>query len=141
MIFKLAPPKIPATVDIHPVTLNLKSKGKWITCYIELPEGYNVADINVSTVVLNDTVPAELHPTEVGDYDNDTIPDLMVEFDRAEVISYILANVNMTELYEERFMTIPLTLTGYLYDGTPFQGSDTITIMLPTYGKRGIFPI
>jgi len=134
-------PLMHALIDIDPNTLNLRSKGKWITCYIELPEGYDVNGINVSTILLNGTVPAELHPTEVGDYDGDGVPDLMVKFDRAEVTSYILANVNMTKLIEEKFMTITLTITGELDDGTPFQGSDTITIMLPTHGKRGIFPL
>jgi len=33
-----------ATVDLDPDTLNLESKGKWITCYIELPEGYDTGD-------------------------------------------------------------------------------------------------
>jgi len=33
-----------ATVDLDPDTLNLESKGKWITCYIELPEGYGIGD-------------------------------------------------------------------------------------------------
>jgi len=132
---------IPATIDIDSDTLNLRSRGRWITAYIEFPEGYDVNDINVTTVMLNDTVSAELHSTEVEDYDGDGVPDLMVKFDRTEVTSYILANVNMTKLAEERFMTVTLTITGQLDDGTPFQGSDTITIMLPTHGKRGIFPI
>jgi len=94
------PPVITATVDIHPQTLNLRSRGKWITAFIELPEDYNVADINVSSIMLNDTIPAELRPLAIGDYDEDGIPDLMVKFDRAEVISCIIANVNMTELVE-----------------------------------------
>jgi len=142
-IWKMEAPKVKvkATVDIDPDALNLGIRGIWITCYIELPEGYNVSDTDVSTIMLNDTVPAELHPTEVGDYDGDGVPDFMVKFDEAEVISYILANINMTKLFEEKFMTITLTITGELTDGTPFQGSDTITIMLPSYGKRGTFPI
>jgi PKD repeat protein len=36
---------IPATIDCDPDTLNLKSEGEWITCYIELPEGYGVERI------------------------------------------------------------------------------------------------
>lgn len=124
-----------ATIDIHPDTLNLKSKGEWITCYIELSEGYDVSDINVTAVMLNDTIPAELHPVGIGDEDGDGIPDLMVKFDRSDVISYILANVNMTKLFEERFMTVTLTVTGYLNDDTPFQGSDTIKIL---YTPRGV---
>lgn len=122
---------IEATIDIDPNTLNLRSKGKWITAYIELPEGYNVADINVSSIMLNNTIPVEPKPMAVGDYDNDSIPDLMVKFDRAEVISYILANIDLTELIEERFMTITLTIIGYLYDGTPFQGRTAIKIIMP----------
>jgi len=114
-----------ATVDIRPEALNLHSKGKWITVYIEPPEGYNAAEINVSSIMLNDTVTAELRPKAIGDYDNDAIPDLMVKFDRDEVISYIIANI----IIEERFMTITLILTGRFNDGTLFQGSDTIRII------------
>ena len=136
------PPVITATVDIQPQTLNLRSRGKWITTYIELPEGYNVADINVSTIMLNDTVPVEPKPIAIGDYDNDTIPDLMVKFDRQQVINYIMANVDISRLYEERFMAITLTVTGKLNDGTPFQGSDIIKIILPMpRGLYKIFPI
>lgn len=132
---------ITATVDIDPDTLNLKSRGKWVTAYIELPEGYNVSDIDVSSIVLNNTVPAELRPTAIGDYDEDGIPDLMVKFERAEVTSYILANVNLTELFEEMFMTIILTVTGELENGTLFQGSDTFRIMRPSIGRPGLIPV
>jgi len=125
------PSVINATVDTNPHALNLRSRGRWITAYIELPEDYDVSDINVSTILLNDTIPAEVHPVGIGDYDEDGIPDLMVKFNRAEVISYILANVNM----KERFITITLTVTGRLNDGTPFQGSDTIRIL---YNPRGV---
>jgi len=73
------PPAISATVDIKPDTLNLKSKGKWITCYIELPEGYNVSDIDVSTVMLDGTILVDpAVPIQIGDCDNDSIPDLML---------------------------------------------------------------
>jgi len=126
-----APPAITAKVNIEPKTLNLRSRGRWITGYIELPEGYNVTDINVSSIMLNNTIPAKPKPKAVEDYDNDSIPDLMVKFDRAEVISYILTNVNIEELIEERFMTITLTITGYLNDGTPFQGSTKTKIIMP----------
>lgn len=125
-LIKLAPKVIQATAGIDPNTLNLRSKGKWITAYIEFPEGYDVHDINVSSILLNDTIPVDPSvPTAIGDYDNNGIPDLMIKFDRAEVISYILDNIDI----EERFATVTLTITGYLYDGTPFQGSNTIKII------------
>ena len=117
-----------AVIDIKPDALNLGSEGEWITAYIELPEGYNVADINISTVMLNGTIPVDpLAPTAMGDYDSDGVPDLMIKFDRATVISYIMGNIDI----EGRFATTTLTITGYLNDGTPFQGSDTIKIIMP----------
>jgi hypothetical protein len=121
-----------ANIDFNPDTLNLKSKGQWITAYIELPEGYDVNDINVSSIMLNATVPAEPTPTAIGDYDSDGIPDLMVKFDRASVQQYILDNVPT----EARFMTTVLTITGKLNDGTLFQGSGTIRIIFPMHYWR-----
>ena len=109
---------ISADVTIKPETLNLKSKGKWVTVYTELPAGYNVTEINVSTMMLNETVPAELHPTEIGDYDDDGIPDLMVKFDRQAVIAMLPVGD-----------AVNVTVTGKLYDGTPFEGSDTIRVI------------
>jgi len=124
------PSVINASVNVNPEALNLKSRGKWITAYIELPEDYNIQDINASTIMLNDTVSAEPKPITVGDHDEDGILDLMVKFDRASVISF-LANINKTKLFEERFMRVTLTITGYLKDGTPFQGTTTIRVLMP----------
>jgi len=120
-----------ATIDINPDTLNLLSEGKWITGYIELPGVCNVGDVNVSTILLNDSIPAETHPLGIGDENSNAIPDLMVKFDRAEVQSYVFANINVTKLAEERFMNITLTVTGTLNDGTQFRGSDTIKSVAP----------
>ncbi len=44
-------------VDIDPDTLNLDSKGKWITAYIEMSGGYDVRLIDKSTILLNDNDP------------------------------------------------------------------------------------
>lgn len=124
-------PSIPASIDVNPDTLNLMSNGKWITSYIELPEGYNVRNINASTVLLNNTIPAALStPLTIGDYDSDGIPDLMVKFDRASVAALILRNC----VLEHNTAKATLTLSGKLEDETPFQGSATIVAMLP----RGI---
>src|SRR3989339_376133 len=81
-----------ANVDIKPDSINIKSEGKDITCYIELPKGYNVKNLKLETVRIakingNIIIPiyAEIKPAEVGDYDKDKNPDLMVKFDREKL--------------------------------------------------------
>jgi predicted GH43/DUF377 family glycosyl hydrolase len=115
---------VKAQIDIDPNTLNLKSKGNLVTGYVELPEGYNVADINVSTTVLNSTVPAELTPTAINDYDGDGIPDLMVKFNRTAVSGLILSE-------GIKYGNVTLTVAGQLNDGTMFEGSDVIRVKMP----------
>ncbi|MEM4713499.1 MAG: C25 family cysteine peptidase [Candidatus Bathyarchaeia archaeon] len=127
------PRALRATVDTGPVSLNLRSSGVWVTAYVELPEGYDVGGIDVSTVLVNFTVPVDAYaPFTIGDYDGDGTPDLMVKFSRAEIISFILGNINI----EDGFGTATLRITGYLTDGTPFQGTATIKIILPTTKEK-----
>ncbi|MGD8506911.1 MAG: hypothetical protein PVF15_09665, partial [Candidatus Bathyarchaeota archaeon] len=121
-----------ADVDLKPDTLNLKSMGKWITCYIEVPEDLDVGNIDVSTVMLNETVPVSLLdvpapepvPTEIGDCDSDGILDLMVKFDRAMVSELILSE-------DITHGNVTLTITGWLFDRTQFEGTDTIRVLHP----------
>jgi len=110
---------VTATIDIDPDTLDVKSGGKWITAHIELPENYNVSDIAVSTVKLNGEIEAELHPTKIGDYDTDGFSDLMVRFDRQEVIALLSVG------------EATITITGKV-DEIPFEGTDRIRVI----GKR-----
>jgi hypothetical protein len=72
-------------VDIDPDTLNLDSKGRWITAYIGISGGFGLKLIDVSTILLNGTIPAEMWPTEIGDHDGDGVPELMVKFNRTAV--------------------------------------------------------
>lgn len=104
-------------IDIKPDTLNLRNLGKLVTVYIELPEGFDVSNTDVSTLNLNDTVYALSKPVAVGDYDSDGIPDLMVKFDRQQVIGALASRTEM------------VTLTGCLSDGRLLAGIDFIRII------------
>ncbi len=116
------PSVINATVDVNPKALNLRSRGKWITGYIELPEGYNVNDVDVSTMMLDGTVSVDLSaPIAVGDYDNDTVQDLMVCFNWPDLAEYILSR-------DVVFGNITLKISGKLYNGSWFIGTDTILV-------------
>ena len=108
-------PVISATIDINPKTLNLKSRGRWITCIIEFPEGYSIEDIDVSTIRLlvdNDNVAAEPSPTGIAG------KELMVKFSRSAVQAIVSAG------------EVELTVTG-LVNGVPFEGNDTIRVIKP----------
>lgn len=109
-------PRISATIDADPDTMKLKSKGKWITIYIELPQGYDLNDITFSTIKLNNIVKPDPHPIEIGDYDEDGILDLMVKFDRSSVTD--LLDIGETTLL----------ITGEV-SGKPFDGTDTIRVI------------
>jgi large repetitive protein len=108
---------ITATIDFDPNTLNKKSKGNWVTVYIELPAGYSVTNINISSLLLNNSVHAETWPYAVGDNDRDGIPDLMVKFNRDAVIN-ILPNGD----------NIQVKVTGTV-GTTTFEGVDRIRVI------------
>lgn len=112
---------IQAAIDINPNTLNIASKGKWITCYIELPADYNVSDINLESIELaglTGFVSAEAAPATIADYNNNEIPDLMVKFDRTKVIDIITPGDQVT-----------LAVGGNLTTGQRFGGFDVIRVI------------
>jgi parallel beta-helix repeat protein len=118
-------PALITTVDIYPKILVLKDKGRIVTAYIELPKNYEITDINISSILLMGTIPMDVEtPTEIGDHNNNTIPDLMINFDRTAVY----------QLIPSKGITcgnITLTVSGSLIDGTPFEGSNKILVRMP----------
>lgn len=110
-------------IDFDPDTLKINdNQRKYVTVYIELPEGFNVADIDVSSLTLN-TFDAEISqalpfPTAIGDHDEDGILDLMVKFGYQDVIKAIEPGEQV------------IYLTGRLHDHTPLCGFDLIRVIL-----------
>ena len=81
-------------------------------------------DIDLESIRLNDTL-QRVGPTEVGDYDDDGVLDLMVKFDRGELIDMLKGTV-------EPPADVQLKVTGELMGETiniPFEGSDTIRVI------------
>ena len=131
-------PTITATIDVDPDTLNLRSKGQWITAYIQLPEGYNPEDIDATTILLNGTISPILDPkygfvTNSSEYlvDNngDVVLERMVKFDRAQVESFISSQ-------GIGYGKASITVTGELVDGTSFEGTDIIFVVHAGGGGR-----
>jgi len=111
------PDTITATINFDPDNLKISKKENFVTVYIELPEGYNVEDIIISSILLEESVPAELSNYAIGDEDNDGIQDLMVKFKRDDVINILPAGNN-----------VPVQITG-LMGISPFYGEDYIKVI------------
>lgn len=111
-------PIIPAFVDFDPDTLNLKSKGQWVTVYLELPAGYNVNEIDLESIKLNGQILIEQKPIEISDYNSNGIPDLMVKFNLSAV-------KNVLEVGDK----VEIKITGELINGKQFEGSDIIRVI------------
>jgi hypothetical protein len=127
-------PPMQADVTIEPETLNLKSNGKWISAYIELPEGCNVANIDLNTVCL-DTIPAENDPqygfvtypgSYLTDHDGDGILERMVKFNRTTVIEY-MGTYDFDDGDTGNHKLAELFVTGEVA-GASFEGSDTVRV-------------
>ena len=104
---------IEAEIDINPGMLNLRSKGKWITCHIRLSEDYNVADIDPNSVLLGEQIAADLIELEGQ--------AAMAKFIRSE-LQEMLADL-------DTLGEVELLVSGELIDGTKFEGTDTINVI------------
>ncbi len=96
-----------ARVDIKPETINLRSNGKF-TAIIDLPYDFDVTDIDLTTVECRGAKPVK------GRVANGK---LIVEFNVQDIEDIPSNN------------TVLLTITGKLYDGTSFEGFDTIRVL------------
>ena len=117
-------------MDFYPDTL-WSTQGEWIPCYIELPEGYDVEDIDISSVTLRliETVQALANPTKVGDYDSDDVPDPMVRFERAAVRGILPTGGEVK-------VTVSREVDGELFEGTDMIGTMTDYVGKSTIIKR-----
>ena len=104
-------PSISAEVRIVPRTINLASKGNWITCYIWLPEQYNVADIEPNSIFLED----EIQPEQLSVDEQKQVA--IAKFSREELRGIIIAG------------EVELRITGRLTDGTIFEATNVIRIV------------
>jgi hypothetical protein len=121
---------IEAIVDVDPNTLNLNSGGNWITCYIELPAGYDVNDIDGETVTLENV---KAHMGKEGwacpqasagntmDHDGDGVLERMVKFDRSAVAALLKPGV------------ATVAIMGKLPNHTTLHGTDLLKVI----GKAG----
>ena len=124
---------ITVELEIEPETLERKSSGRWIKAEIEFPEGYCAKDVDISSIRLEGTVPAEARPYELkhhddhDDHDDDhhsCDDEVKVKFKRSDVLAVLPSDSECATIH----------VTGTI-GGTPFEGIDIIRVR--TDGSRG----
>ncbi|MHC4759126.1 MAG: TolB family protein [Planctomycetota bacterium] len=105
---------LPAGMKFTPQSLNLKSKGGWITVHLRLPQGVKGSQVNRSSLLLLDTVPVD----KVQGNGNSS--KMTLKFKR-NAVQALLTPAPQVEI----------VLTGQLKDGTPFEATDTIKVINP----------
>ena len=110
-------PSCSVSLDIDPDTLNLKSRGRWMTAYLS-SENASVFDIDISSILLQDTLSPER-----WDYQDDV---LMLKFNRQAVMAIL-------EVGE----SVEIKLSGKWSDGTDFEAYDYIRVISPGRWTEG----
>jgi parallel beta-helix repeat protein len=104
-------------LNIDPDTLNIRSRGRWITAYLRTNNA-KAEDINASSLLLNDIIT----PAWWDVQDEDV---LMVKFDRAAVQAILPVSDSVN-----------IKITGQWKDGESFEVHDTIRVIDPVQSRR-----
>jgi len=91
--------------------INLMEGYQWLTCYIWLPEEYNVADIDPETILLNGRIGVACYEIK------DELQLLIARFSWSQVEEIIKPD------------KFEFTVSGELFNGTSFDSSDTVTVI------------
>lgn len=110
-------PKTTISIEIkfEPETLNKRAEGQWVQVMIELPHGYKAADIDLSSIRLEGTIPAEPRPLSMQR--GEDAVKLTVKFNRSKVITALPSGKH-----------VPVHMTGRV-GSTAFVGVDFIRVL------------
>lgn len=115
-----------ATASVSDYDINMTNNvihGDTVT--LERTENLNVSDIDVSSLVLDGAVSVDQSiPATIGDFDNDSVQDLTVHFNKSRVAELL---ISQSEIYGD----VNLEITGKLDNATPFVAVGTIKVKMP----------
>jgi hypothetical protein len=121
--------RIQARVDVVPNTINLKSRGRFITVFVGVP-GHDATEIDLSSLVVsvdgNGAPSLVADGLGIGDHDGDGVSDVMLRLSRADVVALAPPG-----------RAVPFEVTGALKDGALFTGADGVRVICPGHGTCG----
>ena len=118
------PPVVPAQITFQPSTVRKGVTGGFLYAVIEplTPRGFEVADIDLSTIRLQDAVPARSAQIITGGT-ADGLPDLTVQFARADVDPLLTVGSDRLEV------------SGSLRSGDVFRGASVLRVLAPVTSR------
>lgn len=124
------PPVKPAIVKIQPTVLGLGSRGTSVTAIIS-PEGgdFSLSDIDLSTIRLNGTVPADTATANWANTKDGVIGDLRIRFDRNALLPLLTLGSNRIEV------------SGSLTTGEIFRGFADVFVGTQSTQRAGSIPV
>lgn len=121
------PPVKAATVEINPSVFSVGSRVGSITAMIRpVAADFSLADVELSTVRLNGTVPADTTGTNLVDVSGGGPPSLIVRFDAEPFLALLSLGSNQVEV------------TGSLATGESFRGLAEVTLFSPRAQPQGV---
>lgn len=119
-----APPSINATVKINPSMVSLEEMPEaYFNVFIGLPKPNKPTDIDPTTVYVEGVL-QHGYPTEPPKVSNKWFK---IKLDGPSFVNLLAAKIG--HMGPGIKVTVPVTVTGELNDGTPFQGTYEMTVM------------
>ena len=114
---------VPAELRIIPRNINLANKAKSFTAYLWLPENYNIADIELCVLLLEDQIQAE---------------SVQINNEKRVIVAGFTYE-QLKEILDVDAGNIELTIKVQLMDATYLEGTDVIKVIHEGGGKLAKF--
>jgi len=134
-------------VKLNPQSLNLGSKGKWVTCQVQLPEGKNIADLDTSSIKITNfkvgedgyevSIPVD-NNAPVGTSEYKRIIKF-IRYDKADPANPASMVGALSDIFAEQSkgkIDVTATVQASLFNGETFSGEATFKVIVPKAKKQ-----
>lgn len=134
-------------VKLNPQSLNLGSKGKWVTCQLQLPEGENITDLDTSSIeitqfkvgedVYDVSIPVD-NNAPVGTATDKRIIKF-IRYDKTDPANLASMVGALSDIFTEQSkgkIDVTATVKASLINGETFSGEATFQVIVPKAKKQ-----